>query len=150
LISTSSVWDILVVESFKKNFSKYFNAPSGDKDPLGYHHEVYRQFMEVNTLDDLKVFNEYFRDFILICIFRLSEMMIRRMKYSIPVLQHEMAFAQPCREAQVQLEKLIEVVERGKRDVMTKDVKTKDVKTKDVKTKDVKTKDVKTKDEVNG
>ena len=115
LIKTSS---IILVDEIERNKITWKDYDDFDKNRQSddYHHFlIYQQFKKVETLDELAKFNDFFHQYLVEMVFKMCEIFIRRMTYTIEYLQDKEAFKDTCVEAMLNLKNFREEIEKLKR-----------------------------------
>jgi hypothetical protein len=115
IVITSAITDHNAIADYKNKWKSYDNN-EGSKDPFSFHHQViYQQFKKVNSLQELAKFNEYFHEYLVEMAFKLAEIFIRRLIYTIDYFQDEEAFKEVCGEATLNLRNFRNEIEKLKR-----------------------------------
>ena len=99
IIVTSAITNEQEIRQHKLNWQRFDNFDK-EKDVNYYHqHIVYQQFKKVETLDELAGFNSFLHQYLVEMAFKLAEIFIRRINYTIGFLKNEEAFKEICVEA---------------------------------------------------
>jgi len=115
LIKTSAIIGVVEIEYYKNSWKSYSDLNKNIHSYDYHHFVVYQQFKEVNTLEELQKFNEFFHHYLVEMAFKMCEIFFRRMNYTIEYLQNDEAFKDVCREATVNLNNFRNEIEKLKR-----------------------------------
>lgn len=115
IIVTSAITNNLEIRQYKLNWQSFDNF---DKDKnIDYYHQhiVYQQFKKVETMDELAGFNSFLHQYLVEMTFKLAEIFIRRINFTIGFLKNEEAFKEICVEAIFDVRNFREAIEKLKR-----------------------------------
>jgi hypothetical protein len=115
LIKTSSISTVNEIAQYKIEWNRYDNIDKTQKSDNYHHYLIYQQFKKVETLDELVKFNALFHQYLVEMVFKLAEILIRRMTYTIEYLQNDEAFKEVCGEATLNLRNFRNEIEKLKR-----------------------------------
>jgi len=112
---TSAISDQKEIIENKKKWEKY-DDNERSKFTFYFHHQfIYQQFKKVETLNELAEFNAFLHQYLVEMAFKLAEIFIRRMNYTIEFLQNEEAFKEVCGETSMNLINFRNEIEKLKR-----------------------------------
>jgi len=115
IIKTSSISTVNEIAQYKIEWNGYDNFDKSQKSDNYHHHLMYQQFKKVETLDELVKFNALFHQYLIEMIFKMNEIFIRRMTYTIEYLQNDEGFKEVCGEATLNLRNFRNEIEKLKR-----------------------------------
>ncbi len=82
-----------------------FDDGAFSKGTAEYYNPVALEYNKVTDMKMMDDFNEYFRNYLIGMAFRISDIYIKRMAYTIHYLQNENLFPDKCKEAMITLNK---------------------------------------------
>jgi hypothetical protein len=115
LIKTSAIITVNEIAQYKIEWNRYDNFDKTQKSDNYHHHLIYQQFKKVETLEELVKFNALFHQYLIEMIFKMNEIFIRRLTYTIEYLQNDEGFKEACREATLNLRNFRNEIEKLKR-----------------------------------
>jgi hypothetical protein len=96
IIVTSAITNEQEIRHHKLIWQRFDNFDK-EKDVNYYHqHIVYQQFKKVERLDELAGFNSFLHQYLVEMAFKLAEIFIRRINFTIGFLKNEEAFKEIC------------------------------------------------------
>ncbi len=113
LITTSSITRFSDITDSRTRWRRY-DDQQDRYDPQGHHNIVFREFRKVVTLEDLEKFNGFFQNYILDLVYGLSEILIRKTRYTIDYLSGDKQFEEACAKGTINLEKFEKDLEEAK------------------------------------
>lgn len=114
IINTSSINEQNEIADYQKKWNHYDDSGKSN-NPAKFHHQlIYQQFKKVHTLDELAEFNEQFHQYLVEMAFKLAEILIRRMTYTIEYIKDDEVLKESCHQAVVQLVLFQEEIEKLK------------------------------------
>ena len=109
LIVTSSITSECDIEKYKTKWFEYSNSSW-----YLYHQSIYKEFSKIHTLEELVKFNEYFHNYVLELVYRFTDFIIKRMRYTVLYLSKDKTIEATCKDAYIDLVKFIEAIESEK------------------------------------
>ncbi len=112
---TSAIADQNEIADYQKKWETY-DDDERSKFTFYFHHQfIYQQFKKVNTLEELAEFNEQFHQYLVEMAFKLAEILIRRMTYTIEYFNDDEVLKESCYQAAGQLELFQAEIEKLKK-----------------------------------
>lgn len=119
IILTTAITNEQEIQQHKLSWQRFDNFDK-EKDVNYYHqHIVYQQFKKVETLDELEGFNSFLHQYLVEMAFKLAEIFIRRINYTIAFLKNEEAFKEICVEASFNVRNFRKAIENLKLNRLT-------------------------------
>jgi hypothetical protein len=110
LIQTTAITELSELECFFIPNGFDFENEEGS---IAYAYLLH-EFKKVSTLEELEIFNDNFRNILLLMLFRLCDLFIKKMNYTVQYFLDEVTFKELCLEAITKLEKFSEKVDQLK------------------------------------
>jgi hypothetical protein len=115
IVITSAIADQMAIADYRIKW-KHYDENERSKYTFFFHHQViYQQFKKVNTLEELAEFNEQFHQYLVEMAFKLAEIIIRKMSYTIEYLKDDDVLKDSCNLAAVHLELFQAEIEKLKK-----------------------------------
>jgi hypothetical protein len=104
IVITSTISNQNAIADYKKKWEPYDDNERSVNTFYFHHQFIYQQFKKIKTLDELAAFNEFFHQYLLEMAFKLAEIFIQRLNYTVEYFQYDGAFKDVFRETTLHLE----------------------------------------------